>query len=75
MCIDQIKFLFNLSTKLLSNCYCSSLSQITPKEALILEWKFAMKCDGSVIKPLRRRHNASAKYESDDSGTSSNGRR
>ncbi|XP_025422232.1 glutamate receptor ionotropic, kainate 2-like isoform X3 [Sipha flava] len=43
--------------------------EITPKEALILEWKFAMKCDGGV-KPLRRRHNTSTEYESNNSDTS-----
>ncbi|XP_050429052.1 glutamate receptor ionotropic, kainate 2-like isoform X4 [Adelges cooleyi] len=40
---------------------------ITPREALILEWKFAMECNG-VVKPLRRRHNSS-EYEITNSNT------
>ncbi|KAL4107889.1 hypothetical protein QTP88_018164 [Uroleucon formosanum] len=50
-----IAFMFSILEFLWNIRKVAIEEEITPKEALILEWKFAMKCDGGV-KPLRRRH-------------------
>ncbi|CAH1738274.1 unnamed protein product [Aphis gossypii] len=52
-----IAFMFSILEFLWNIRKVAIEEEITPKEALVLEWKFAMKCDGGV-KPLRRRHHA-----------------
>ncbi|XP_026807266.1 glutamate receptor ionotropic, kainate 3-like isoform X2 [Rhopalosiphum maidis] len=61
-----IAFMFSILEFLWNIRKVAIEEEITPKEALILEWKFAMKCDGGV-KPLRRRHHVNADTNSDTS--------
>ncbi|XP_050532516.1 glutamate receptor ionotropic, kainate 2-like isoform X1 [Daktulosphaira vitifoliae] len=56
-----IAFLFSILEFLWNIRKVALEEQLTPKEAFILEWKFAIKCNG-VVKPLRRRH-ALSKYD------------